>query len=72
MLQPTSILDTGTADGTPTVRRYPRTLDEAFPKTASYGNAITHYPRNRWIVKIAVYLIVYSFVGLIIYSCLTK
>jgi hypothetical protein len=74
MLRPTSILDTGTTDGSPTVRRYPRTLDEAFPKTTSYGNAITHYPRseNGWIVKIAVYLIVYSLAGLIIYSYLTK
>jgi hypothetical protein len=72
MLQPTSVLDTGTADRTPTVRRYPRTLDEAFPKTASYGNAITYYPRNRWAVKIAVYLIVYSLVGSIIYFYFAK
>lgn len=29
-------------DDTP--RRYPRTLNEAFPQTAEYGAAITFYP----------------------------
>lgn len=74
MLQPTSLLDTGTTDNNPTVRRHPRTLDEAFPKTASYGNAITHYPRspNGWIVKIVAYLVIYGLVGSVIYSYFTK
>jgi hypothetical protein len=74
MLQPTSILNTGTADSNSTVRRYPRTLDEAFPKTAAYGNAITHYKQDRygWGVKISAYLTVYIVIGLFFYSYLTK
>ena len=74
MLQQTSILNAGATDGHPTVRRYPRTLDEAFPKTASYGNAITHYKQDRheWVVKIVAYLTVYIVIGLLFYSYLKK
>ena len=45
-----------------TTRRYPRTLNEAFPNTADYANPIEHYAPYGWDDKLVIWTGVVGFV----------
>lgn len=40
-----------------TTRKFPRTLNEAFPFGAEYGNAIEFMPRDTWLRRIVRFFI---------------
>jgi hypothetical protein len=50
-----------------TTRCYPRTLDEAFPKSAEYAQAIEHYPSgSSGLFEFILFIIALGLLGLAI------
>jgi len=55
----------------PTTRQYPRTLNEAFPRTMEYGACIYKYPRQFRYSKTVINVCLAMFVAIIVRNVCT-